>query len=332
MKRYVVYMPDLDFFYYPYYDLFKRNNVQVIKYVEPVPMNTDKAILRKLCGLSYSFELNNKWFRMPFKKLWYPICTGIPDSDDEIIFLFWGTFTLCSRQYRRYLKKHFPNCYITFTMFDLAKWCLQETNDMKNVKEFADAVFSYDIDDVEKYGLIFHRDAFSVLPKDTIEGGSVESDLNFCGKAKDRYDEILAVYESGKRAGVKCDFNIPKLPQETKNAYPELADSVYIPYIEYVKRIQGTNCLLEICQSGKKQYTLRPWEAIAYGKKILTSNKEFLKEDFYDSRYIQVYDDPDSIDWEWVRERVDVDYHYIDKLSVDRLLRDYCHILDGMAQ
>lgn len=332
VKRYVVYMPDLDFFYYPYYDLFHRDNVQVIKFSESVPMKTDNRIIRKLCGISYSSQLNTKRFRMPFKKLWYPICTGIQDSSDEIVFLFWGAFTLCSRQYRRYLKKHFPNCKITFTMFDLAKLWLQETNDMKNVKDFADAVFSYDIDDVQKYGLIFHRDAFSVLPDTMIKGGGIESDLNFCGKAKDRYDEILAVYNYARKAGINCDFNVPKLPQHKKDEYPELAGSIYIPYIDYIKRIQGTNCLLEICQSGKKQYTLRPWEAIAYGKKILTSNKEFLNEEFYDPKYIQVYEDPASIDWDWVREKVDVDYHYIDKLSVDKLLSDYDHILNEMIQ
>ena len=329
MKRYIIYMPDLDFFYYPYYDMFNRDNVRVIRFQEPVPMNTDNKILRRLCGAWFASNVNTKRFRTPFKSIWYPICTGLPDSTDEITFLFWGTFTLCSKQYRQYLKKHFPNCKITFTLFDLAKWRLQETNDMKNVKEFADAVFSYDIDDVNHYGFTFHRDAFSVLPDEMIRGEKRESDLNFCGKAKDRYQDVLAVYASAKKAGINCDFNVPKLPEEEKEAYPELAKSSYIPYIEYVRRIQGTNCLLEICQSGKKQYTLRPWEAIAYGKKILTSNKEFLKEEFYNPEYIQVYEDPESIDWDWVRRRVDVDYHYIDKLSVDRFLNDYDQVLQG---
>jgi len=331
MKRYIVYMPDMDFFVYPYYDLFNRENVEVIKFREPVPMNTDNRLLRKMCECTFSFELNTQRFRMPFKNLWYRICTGIPDSTDEIIFMFWGTFTLSDRNYRKYLKKHFPNCKITFTMFDLAKWCLQETDDMKNLKEFADAIFSYDMDDVQKYGLTFHRDAFSVLPEEMIGSGGVDSDLNFCGKAKDRYDEILAVYDSASKAGVRCDFNIPKLPQEAKNAYPELAASKYIPYLEYVRRMQGTNCLLEVCQSKKTNYTLRPWEAIAYGKKILTSNKEFLKEDFYNPNYIQIYEDPSDIDWEWVKARVDIDYHYIEKLTVDKLLEDYNRVLDGNA-
>ncbi len=332
MKRYVVYMPDLDFFYYPYYDLFNRENVQVIKFEEPVPIHTSNKFLRRLCNLWFSEKANIKKIRPPFKSIWYSTCTGIKDSEDEIIFMFWGAFTLCSKKYRNYLKKHFPNCKITFTMFDLAKWVLKETNDFKDIKEFADVIFSYDIDDVKEYGLVFHRDAFSVLPDNMIEGGSIVSDLNFCGKAKDRYGEVLGVYNAAKKAGVKCDFNVPKLPQDIKAEYPELANSTYIPYIDYVKRIQGTNCLLEICHGKKKNYTLRPWEAIAYGKKILTSNKEFLKEEFYNPDYIQVYEKPESIDWDWVKEKKEVDYKYIDKLSIDRFLDDYDHILNDMIQ
>lgn len=327
MRRYVVYMPDLDFFIYPYYDLFKRDDVEVILFPEPVPINTKNKLLRKLGGAWFSSKVNSKSFHMPFKKIWYPLCTGLPDSKDEIVFLFWETFTLCTPQYRKYLKDHFPNCKITFTLFDLAKWRLQETNDMKNIIEFADAVFSYDIDDVNRYGFTFHRDAFSVLPKDMVVGDDSICDLNFCGKAKDRYDEILAVYDSAKKAEIRCDFNIPKLPDEKKKIYPELAAATYVPYIDYIKRIQGANCLLEICQSGKRHYTLRPWEAIAYGKKILTNNKEFLKEEFYNPDYIQIYDNPKTIDWDWVKKKEKVNYKYIEQLSIDKFLDDYDRVL-----
>jgi hypothetical protein len=217
-------------------------------------------------------------------------------------------------------------------MFDLAKWWLDQTNNMETIKQFADVVFSYDKDDCKKYGFVFHRDAFSVLPEEMIAGGAVDSDLNFCGKAKDRYEEVLAVYDSGRKAGAKCDFNVLKLPAKEKEKYPEFAKAKYIPYLEYIKRIQGANCLLEMCQKGRNPYTLRPWEAIAYGKKILTNNREFLSEEFYNPEYIQVYDNPNTIDWDWVSRKVEVDYHYIEKLKVDKLLDDYNHVLDGLLQ
>lgn len=327
MKRYVVFMPKLDFFKYPYMDLFNRNNIEVFEFWPYVPVNSSNKLIKKICDFWFAPERNCKKFRMPFHNLWYKYLTCIPDSDDEIVFMFFESYIQCTPQYRRYLKKHFPNCKITCTLFDLAKWHLEETNDMKFMKEFADAVFSYDIDDVEKYDLVFHRDAFSVLPQELLEGGNIVSDLSFCGKAKDRYDELLGVYELAKRAGVACDFNVPKLPDDAKKKYPELANSKVMPYLEYIKRIQGSNCLLEICQSKKKQYTLRPWEAIAYGKKILTSNTEFLNEEFYDPRYIQVYEKPEDIDWDWVKEKIEVDYKYVDKLSIDLFLSDYDKVL-----
>lgn len=332
MKRYVVYMPDLDYFYYPYYDFFHRENVQVIKFQYPVPQKTENTFLRKLSCHWFSEKNNTRSFHMPFKGIWFPSCKVIPDSTEEIVFVFGELFTLCTPQYRNYLKKHFPNCKIVYTMFDLAKWWLDQTDDMETIKQFADVVFSYDKDDCEKYGFIFHRDAYSVLPKDMLDEGHIVSDLNFCGKAKDRYEEILAVYASAKSAGINCDFNVLKLPQKEKEKYPELAEAKFIPYIDYIRRIQGANCLFEICQNGKNQYTLRPWEAIAYGKKILTNNKEFLNEEFYNPEYIQVYEDPKKIDWDWVRKKIDVDYHYIEKLSVDKLMDDYNLVLDTIRR
>lgn len=332
MKRYVVYMPDLDYFYYPYNDLFLREDIQVIKFQYPVPLKRSSKFLRKFSCIWFSERNMEKKTHIPFRTWWYHNCKVIPDSTDEIVFCFGELFTLCTPQYRRYLKKHFPNCKIVYTMFDLAKWWVDQTNDMETIKQFADVVFSYDKDDCKKYGFVFHRDAYSVLPEDVISGNQIHSDLNFCGKAKDRYKEILEVYDSAKNAGVICDFNIVKLPQKEKEVYPELAESRYIPYIEYIRRIQGANCLFEICQDGKNQYTLRPWEAIAYGKKILTNNKEFLNEEFYDPEYIQVYDKPETIDWEWVKKKVSVDYKYIEKLSVNKLLEDYDRVLDGIHQ
>ena len=149
MKRYVVYMPDLDYFYYPYYDFFHRENVQVIKFQYPVPQKTENTFLRKLSCHWFSEKNNTRSFHMPFKGIWFPSCKVIPDSTEEIVFVFGELFTLCTPQYRNYLKKHFPNCKIVYTMFDLAKWWLDQTDDMETIKQFADVVFSYDKDDCD---------------------------------------------------------------------------------------------------------------------------------------------------------------------------------------
>ena len=63
----------------------------------------------------------------------------------------------------------------------------------------------------------------------------------------------------------------------------------------------------------------------------MTCNKEFLKEEFYNPEYIQVFDNPEEIDWNWVKKKVDVDYHYIEKLAVDNLLDDYDRVLKELT-
>jgi len=48
-----------------------------------------------------------------------------------------------------------------------------------------------------------------------------------------------------------------------------------------MKNIQKARCIIEIVQNGQKGSTLRPLEALACGKKLMTNN-QFIKEyDFY---------------------------------------------------
>lgn len=320
-------MGNSDFYIYPYYDLFYRNDTTVIKHDIHAYINIENKFLKYFFRIQHQRKVK-KYFIFPPEKFWYPKVLNIADSEDNIIFLFWGVSAIYSKDYRKYLHKHFPNSRIVVTLFDMVKWYLDLTDEMKKVEEFADIITTYDKDDAEKYGYFFHRDAYSVLPENLLRGSYPITDLNFCGKAKDRYGKILDVYDQACKHGVLCDFNIVGIPNDELSKRKTLRTPEFIPYLEYIRMIQGTNCLLEVAQSNTRQYTLRPWEAIAYGKKILTNNKEFLSEEFYNPKFIQVYDSVDNIDWGWVKKREDVDYNYINQLSVDKYLTDIKRFLD----
>ncbi len=327
MSKIIIMMQDTDYCIYPYYDIFSQNDITVLKRKEYCPVEKRSLFCKAFHWLRQSnyARLIPEWACRPFYKKYIPI----PNTDEKIFFWFWGFYIVASKDFRQYLKKHFPNCKIIQTLFDLVKWHLPETNNFKKVYDFADAIFSYDIDDVKNYGLNFHRDAYSVLPPEMLKSDYKAHDLNFCGLAKDRYDRILSVYDEAKKHGIDCDFNIPRLPEKVLKERPEFLSSRYIPYLDYLKMIQSANCLLEISQGTSKGYSLRPWEAIAYGKKILSDNKDLLKEEFYDPRFIQVYEKVEDIDWNWVKERIPVDYKYIEKLSVKKYVRDILNIVDN---
>lgn len=328
MSKIILMMPDLDFYIYPYYDMFKQDNVTVLKRDTFCPIENHNKLEVFIHELYFHGKVT-KFIPEFSRRIWYKKYINIPDTDERIYFWFWGFYVVASSQFRKYLKKHYPNCKIIFTLFDLVKWHLHYTKNFEKVKDFADVIFSYDIDDVEKYGLNFHRDGYSILPPEMLCNDYKTHDLNFCGLAKDRYRRILAVYDAAKAHGINCDFNVPKLPDEEVAKRMELSLSHYIPYLDYLKMIQNENCLLEISQGTSKGYSLRPWEAIAYGKKILSDNKDLLKEEFYDPRFIQIYDEPKNINWDWVKEKIPVDYKYIDKLSIKNYISDILKVVDN---
>ena len=89
-----------------------------------------------------------------------------------------------------------------------------------------------------------------------------------------------------------------------------MEDTVDQPYTEIIKQDMQSNCILEIIQPGQSSYTLRFQEAICLGKKLLTNNKEVKNEKYYDPKYIQVFERPEEINWDFVKERIQVDYNY----------------------
>lgn len=54
-----------------------------------------------------------------------------------------------------------------------------------------------------------------------------------------------------------------------------------IPYSENIAYIAQTRCLIDIVQDGQTGITLRPLEALAFGKKLMTNNRNIINYDFY---------------------------------------------------
>ena len=93
-----------------------------------------------------------------------------------------------------------------------------------------------------------------------------------------------------------------------------------IPYSEVVEKNKASNCILEIISSGQSGASLRYYEAVCYNKKLLTNNKNVVNLPFYNPDYIHVFEKPEDIDWDWVKERIQVDYHYDGRFSPTHLI------------
>ena len=235
------------------------------------------------------------------------------DKNKEYVLFFEGQYTLASLEFRKYLRLKYPRCKIIFHLGDFIK--TKTGIDIDNIKAFADFVVTYDHNDANEYQLTYHANAYTSLPKEMLDGQFERCDIIFYGYAKNRADDIMRVYDKLKFSHIKCDFNIPDLKKEYSINRPELANAHFTPYLEYLKRVQNTDCILEIIQKGSRGCTFRTWEAIAYNKKLITNNPCVVEEKFYNPQFIQVIDTIDSLDVDWIKQDVKVDYGFADDLS-----------------
>jgi len=215
-----------------------------------------------------------------------------------------------------YLKSKYQNskyvCFYQDKIFDL--------DFFSKVKQSFDIILSFDQKDAEKYQLLYYPLVYSLF--DVPEDENIkQSDIYFVGKAKNRFKDIISVYEKLRSAGLKCDFHIVGVAPKDRKYANEIDYCIQMPYIENLKRIKKTKCLLEIMQVGGHGYTLRTCEAIMYDKKIITNNPEIEKAPFYSSECIQTFKSVQQIDPNFIfKEPISVDYNYKEELSPVHLL------------
>ena len=65
----------------------------------------------------------------------------------------------------------------------------------------------------------------------------------------------------------------------------------YVPYAEILQNIQQSGALLELISNGQTGLTQRAYEALFFGKKLITSSDEIKKYDFYVEQNVLVMDE-----------------------------------------
>ncbi len=129
---------------------------------------------------------------------------------------------------------------------------------------------TFDKNDASEYDMIYHNTFYNMSM--TSDSSTILYDFYFLGAAKNRKDEIRNLKEI--LSNYRCSFIIPTSPNE------------FITYKENLLNIQQTKCIVEIMQDNQYDITLRPLEALAFKKKLLTNNPHIKSYSFYDSQNI----------------------------------------------
>ena len=149
---------------------------------------------------------------------------------------------------------------------------------------------------------------------------AVENDLYLINNAKGRLKKFHEVYEYVRQRNVKANFRIVGV-KKNDQLYPnEITYNKRLKYRETLKEIKKSNCLLEVLGEEQTSVSMHYSEAVCYNKKLLTDNKAVVNLPFYNPDYMKVFEKPEDIDCEWIKERISVDYGYDGRFSPSHLI------------
>ena len=315
----VNYKLDDDYYVICLKDLENRDDV----ILNHVPLQGRSKIWRRIYNYCHSRWFKNRYWDFAIDRIWYPYVFKNAFKDDKPICF------VCLRYppigYLRYLRKKYPNCKIIKMSRDVIKIQTQKHKDYTTAGVF-DLWMSFDEDDCKKYGFP-HFDEFESkidIPK---EKDYPIADVFFAGKAKDRLDRLVKLYDRFESEGLKCYFYITEAKENEK---VDRKGIVYAPkqmsYVEMLKNSVNSRIILEVSQENAVGYTSRFLEAVMFNKLLITDNEYIATTKFYNPHYIQIIESENDIDVSIINNSENVDYGYSGEFSpVNRL-----HLIDSL--
>ncbi|MCR5478292.1 MAG: hypothetical protein K6F27_00345 [Ruminococcus sp.] len=310
--EYVFVSPGSDYGNAMWSDLRNRNNCV---YVDRIIDSTNK-IVNIAHHAHFSFRIN-QMVTMPFKSIWqrkYSL-QRVNFNNNKRYCIILTDVSAC-RIDVEYLKKlsRKPNVSLILVFVNV----VSKKKPLTDCRlKYFDRVFSFDKLDCEKYGFIYHPTIYSVPTR--ADGLGRKSDAFFVGSyTPKRYDSLIRLYRKMKRAGLRTDFHIVGVPSTEKRINGIKYKS--LEYEEILKRIQYTDCIIEIMNNGQVGHTLRAMEAICLNKKLLTDNRTVKDLEYYNKGYIRYCNPIDSCDTDFLKNREIIDYNYRGEFSPNRLI------------
>lgn len=125
---------------------------------------------------------------------------------------------------------------------------------------------TFDPQDGNRFGLPVYNQFFRIQQGGTSEAND-KYDFYFIGFAKNRESQVFDLQK--RLSAYKTYFKIVYSVEES------------ISYEDNIKNIRSSRCLVEIVQEGQCGMTLRPLEALAFRKKLISNNKDLINAEFY---------------------------------------------------
>lgn len=304
-----------------YNDLKKSSAAQFIPLKTVYWKKKDRDLKDLLCKLHFSRQIN-KIINLPFKNIWenYIFDFKINENIDNSVPYCFIIHARCFEKFDviliNYLRNKYSSCKIILYYTDLVK---NHRYISEKRRCLFDAIFSFEKNDADKHGFIYYDnpyskiDIISLLPK---------SDIFFIGKAKNRLNTILSLYDYFTENGINCDFIIAGVNEKQQCNKEKIKYVDFLEYNEVIKHIISTKCILEVLQDNAESPTLRSLEAVCYNKKLLTNCSNIKNMEYYNPNYISIFRNLEDIDINFIKNEINnIDYNYHEKVSPLEMIR-----------
>ena len=145
---------------------------------------------------------------------------------------------------------------------------------------------SFDEGDSVEWGIRYVPFYYSPLVRPLADlrkrNGNIAQDVFFVGMAYDRAEKLLEVHKLFLEQGIRDKMVIVRNPHRYyKDSIKKHLSDKHMTYDEIIEEILHSRCILEILQQGQRGISLRPMEAAAFQKKLITDNENIVNYDLY---------------------------------------------------
>ncbi len=268
-----------------------NSNCDLLFYNSITPLSGAAA---RLCEIHFSQKLNKR-VNFPGKFIWYRMLAkgfGIDtDSKNNYVLIVYD-WSRISRDFGffNYLRRSIKNIKIVYLFTNIVSMSGASFYGItERLKDHFDIVFAFDRQDSERYGFEYFPLIYTGVRPEKKE--NINNDLFYVGQAKDRYEQLISIYEHAKAEGLSCDFNIVGVPPDKQKYSDEIHYNRMLPYLEVVRRIKSSRCIVDAIQHNSSGMTIKVCEAVLYNKKLITTNRTIINEHFYSENRIKLEGD-----------------------------------------
>ncbi|MFC1136926.1 hypothetical protein ACFGZQ_06000 [Pasteurella multocida] len=164
---------------------------------------------------------------------------------------------------------------------------------------YFDKFFCFNVDEAKKFNLEFITNFYF----DYLLYQKVPVSKNRCyfigWHIENRSESIKIFLEEASKLNLTCDFYLAGKVKEVKkffkysNAINYIGDSISLGFEENLRKVQESEFLIDFLNDTHVGLSFRVFEALHFGKKLITTNYSIVDYDFYHPNNIFVWDGKD---------------------------------------